>query len=314
MYRILPAIVLLILSLLTLTQASANLTSSADQTETGIQAKPLVKLSPKIRISQVQPQDQSHSITSSYRHDFSFLPALLLTKLELDRASRVLGARSGRRLLSDNEALIIQGSHSQGLWGIYRPLDTYVRDEQTVVVLKRVAIAELQSREKHFSTLQVRQQQQEILRDDVVLPLDSQTRDAHSFAYSLHPIIENRLTRILGAIDGRDYVVKNQIVVLNRGQQEGVVQGSWFDLYQAPVLSELSDHLATDEKRVIEKQPSLSIGRLRVIDAEQYFSLALVTESRQPIGFDTVVQSSSFADSIHSLTAPIAIASGGEMR
>ncbi|EGU33374.1 hypothetical protein VIBRN418_13071 [Vibrio sp. N418] len=314
MYRILPAIVLLILSLLTLTQASANLTSSADQAETGIQAKPLVKLSPKIRISQAQPQDQSHSITSSYQHDFSFRPALLLTKLELDRASRVLGARSGRRLLSDNEALIIQGSHSQGLWGIYRPLDTYVRDEQTVVVLKRVAIAELQSREKHFSTLQVRQQQQEILRDDVVLPLDSQTRDAHSFAYSLHPIIENRLTTILGAIDGRDYVVKNQIVVLNCGQQEGVVQGSWFDLYQAPVLSELSDLLATDEKRVIEKQPNLSIGRLRGIDAEQYFSLALVTESRQPIGFDTVVKSSSFADSTHSLTAPIAIASGGEMR
>ncbi|ANU37824.1 peptidoglycan-binding protein LysM [Vibrio scophthalmi] len=311
MYRILPAIVLLILSLLTLTQASANLTSSADQTETGIQAKPLVKLSPKIRISQAQPQDQSHSITSSYRHDFSFLPALLLTKLELDRASRVLGARSGRRLLSDNEALIIQGSYSQRLWGIYRPLDTYVRDEQTVVVLKHVAIAELQFREKHLSTLQVRQQQQEILRDDVVLPLDSQTRDAHSFAYSPSPIMENRLTTILGAIDGRDYVVKNQIVVLNRGQQEGVVQGSWFDLYQAPVLS---DHLATDEKRVIEKLPSLSIGRLRVIDAEQYFSLALVTESRQPIGFDTVVQSSSSADSTHSLTAPIAIASGGEMR
>lgn len=313
MYRILPAIVLLILSLLTLTQASANLTSSADQAETGMQTKPLIKLSPKIRISQAQPQDQSHSITSSYRHDFSFLPApaLLLTKLQLDRASRVLGAHSGRRLLSDNEALIIQGSHSQGLWGIYRPLDTYVRNEQTVVVLKRVAIAELQSREKYFSTLQVRQQQQEILRDDVVLPLDSQIRDAHS---SLSPVMENRLTMILGAIDGRDYVVKNQIVVLNRGQQEGVVQGSWFDLYQAPVLSELSDHLATDEKRVIEKLPSLSIGRLRVIDAEQYFSLALVTESRQPIGFDTVVQSSSSADSTHSLTAPIAIASGGEMR
>lgn len=314
MYRILPAIALLIVSLFTITQASTNVTSSADQTETGIQAKPLVKLSPKIRISQAQPQGRPYSITSSYRHDFSFRPALLLTKLQLGRASRVLGARSGRRLLSDNEALIIQGSHSQGLWGIYRPLDTYVRDEQTVVALKRVAIAELQSRDKHFSTLQVRQQQQEILRDDVVLPLDSQTRDAHSFAYSLHPIMENRLTTILGAIDGREYVVKNQIVVLNRGQQEGVVQGSWFDLYQTPVLSELSDHLATDEKRVIEKLPSLSIGRLRVIDAEQYFSLALVTESRQPIGFDTVVQSSSSADSTHSLTAPIAIASGGEMR
>ncbi|EGU34183.1 hypothetical protein VII00023_06652, partial [Vibrio ichthyoenteri ATCC 700023] len=229
-------------------------------------------------------------------HWLRYLESILLVEQhQMAAMSRVLGARSGRQLLTDSEALFIRGEYKQRQWGIYRQITTYLRDEKRVVALKRVALAERQYSHNDISALQVTQQQQEILRGDIALPVEADNRGTHSALFQPHASPIHLAAAILGAIDGGDYVAQNQLVVINRGQQEGLRQGSVFQLYQSMSMLVPGDEATsiTPERSKQEKLPPLLIGNLMVVRPYQYFSLAVVTDSVQPVSRHTLLQSPS---------------------
>ena len=251
--------------------------------------KPMVKLSPKVRVIDKQ------ALTTVKQ-------GLLLPYLEFDRlldlstlkgAERVLGASHGNKYLTKNEWLFISGAQQQTKWGIYRQMDTYSRGEQKMVALKQIALGDLQQSEDEMSALQITQQTQEILVDDIALPLGDSEKNSLSTHFFPHPSPSQESVQILGAIEGSDYVGKNQVVVIDRGLEDSLAQGSMFELYQPSKLVKAdSDASPVVEKAALEKWqlPNLRIGSLMVIRPYPHFSLALVTESQQPISKQTLVQ------------------------
>lgn len=251
--------------------------------------KPMVKLSPKVR----QVEKQALSAVK----DGLIVPYLesdiLLSDNELKSVSRVLGASSGNRFLTDNESLYISGAQQHMKWGIYRPLETYTRDKHHMVVLKEIAVGEFKSTDGNMSALSITHQTQEILVDDIALPNIDDVDTLLSTNFFPSPAPGNSTAKILGGIESIDYVGKNQVVVIDRGVEDNVQQGSMFELYQPATMvksnSKGSKVLKQAEKDKLQL-PNTRIGSLMVIRPYQYFSLALITESQQPIGENAVVK------------------------
>lgn len=256
---------------------------------TPVTIKPMIQLSPKVRMLEQQTP------TATATQDSLSLPYLefprLMTAKQLQQAARVLGTSDGKHYLTDDELLFISGKQRQFSWGIFHLSQTYTRDEQQVMVLKQVAWAELKLSNKQMSGLQVTKQLQEILVDDIALPVLKDDRaPLHLYPQSAPP---QSVVTILGGIEDAQYAAHNQVVVIDRGKRDELVQGHVFELYQKGSQVLLADRRSQMVEQVLDggvQFPDFRVGRLMVIRPYEHFSLALITESRQPIGRDTLVK------------------------
>lgn len=245
--------------------------------------KSMVKLSPKVRVLEKEavPTLNKGLVLPYLESD------RLIDKAELDKSERVLGSSKGKKYLTQQELLYISGSHTHTEWSIYRPVAEFERGEQVMIALKRVASAKLVESDEAMTGLSVLNQVQEVQVDDIALPdVGIEILNLSTTFYPV-PSPENSVAHILGSLDGSQYVGQNQVVVIDRGEEDDLRQGSMFELYeigshvvgkkhQSQQLSQ-----ASDDKL---KLPDTKVGNLMVIRPYPHFSLALVTQSTQPIG------------------------------
>lgn len=239
--------------------------------------KSLVKLSPKVRVEEKQaiPTIKEEVVLPFLESD------LLLSKGEIESAAQVLGSSDGERYLSQRALVYISGKHQQQKWGIYRPAMEFTRDSRAIVVLKKLADAELESYAEEVTGLKITKQVQEILADDIALPQSASLVMNNTFHPKPSP--QGELANILGSIEGSKYAGKNQVVVIDRGSNDNLQQGSMFELYQAGARVEVKTKPEGKEQEKAIHLPDLKVGSLMVIRPYPYFSLALVTDSKQPI-------------------------------
>jgi len=244
--------------------------------------KPMVKLSPKVRVLE---KEAVSTVNAGL-----VLPYIesdrLLSASELDASPRVLGASDGKKYLSNQGLLYISGEHQVKTWTIYRPLEEYQRDDHTVVALKKIATAELQESQPQFSGLNVVTQSQEVMVDDIALPDVDVEMHSLSTTFYPAPTPKESFANILGSLEGSQYVGQNQVVILDRGEKDQLRQGSMFELFSQGVEVSIEGD-DSDEARL----PDTRIGNLMVIRPYPYFSLALVTESTEPVGKETILKS-----------------------
>lgn len=238
--------------------------------------KPKVKLSPSVRIVEKSPLP-----TIKPELVLPYLDSnLLLGQALVESSVRVLGASHGRQLLTEQDVVYISGQQPVSSWGIYRQLATFTRNEHIVVALKRIADAEHVEYAEQLTRLRVIEPRQEILPNDIVLPDNFEAlANATNHFYPI-PALVGHNAQILGSLTGQRYVGQYDVVVLDRGLVDELVQGSMFELYQQGAVVKLDN----------AKQVSLAkthIGNLVVIRPYQHFSLALVSQSTQPIGVDS---------------------------
>ncbi|MFM2588486.1 LysM peptidoglycan-binding domain-containing protein [Vibrio sp. TBV020] len=241
-----------------------------------LSVKPMVKLSPKIRLADKQP-------IPTLKEEL-VLPYLesdrLLSQMKVDSSARVLGSSNGRQYLTQQESLYISGQQLQPHWGIYRQMATFSRGEHVAVALKRIASAERVEHNDNMTRLNVTHQVQEILVDDIALPEMNGSSDTLSTTFYPTPSTQGLFAEILGTLEGNRYAGEYDVVVLNRGHSDELDQGSMFELYQQGAEADLSD-------TEIVRFPDIHIGNLIIIRPYQYFSLALITQSKQPVATDS---------------------------
>lgn len=238
--------------------------------------KPMVKMSPKVRLldKQALPTVNESLVLPYLESD------RLLNEEDLAASARVLGSSDGLQYLTENKLVYISKANVHPDWVILRPLNEYQRGEHKITALKQVATATWVSDDADFTGLKVVKQTQEILADDIALPvLEGEELD---FSTTFHPAPSpaQSVATLLGALEGSHYVGKNQVVVIDRGQADQLRQGSMFELYDSGAVVE-------DDKQL----PDSLIGHLMVIRPYKHFSLALVTQSTQPVGMKTVLRS-----------------------
>ncbi|MGL4191356.1 MAG: LysM peptidoglycan-binding domain-containing protein [Vibrio sp.] len=245
--------------------------------------KPMVKLSPQVRVvtKQAVPTVQESLVLPYLQSDRLMSPAVL------QDSARVIGSSDDRKYLTKQEQLYITGVHSEKTWGIYREVAQYLRQDEVMVVLRLVALGELVMTDTHFSGLTLFEQTQEILRNDIALPEVDLAQRALSTTFYPQPAPEGSQAQILGSLEGSHYAGQNQVVVIDQGRDDGLVQGSMFELYQAGAKVNTKQAWFASSQSASEVQlPNLNIGSLMVIRPYARFSLALITHSLAPISQD----------------------------
>ncbi|PMM38733.1 LysM peptidoglycan-binding domain-containing protein [Vibrio splendidus] len=254
--------------------------------------KPVIKLSPKIRISEKKavPTVNEGLVLPYLQSD------RLVEQQDIQVAQRVLGTSDGKRFLSGEDRLFISGNQQYQKWGIYRAVETYHRQQPqaSMTSLRLVAMARLKEVDAEFSSLQIETQLQEVLLNDLVLPELGVDLVKLSTTFYPAPSAAGQFANILGSLDGSQYSAKNQVVVINKGSQDNLRQGSMFTLSEsgAVVFGKQGEYSYKESAASDKVQlPSTSLGSLMVIRPYEYFSLALITQSSKPVSNDILAVS-----------------------
>ncbi|CDU07886.1 putative protein containing LysM domain [Vibrio coralliirubri] len=254
--------------------------------------KPVIKLSPKIRVSEKKavPTVNEGLVLPYLQSD------RLVEQQDTQLAQRVLGTSDGKRFLSGEDRLFISGNQQHQKWGIYRAVATYQRQQPqaSMTSLRLVATARLKEVDAEFSSLQIETQLQEVLLNDLVLPELGVDQVKLSTTFYPAPSAAGQFANILGSLDGSQYSAKNQVVVINKGSQDNLRQGSMFTLSEsgAVVFGKQGEYSYQESAASDKVQlPSTSLGSLMVIRPYEYFSLALITQSSKPVSNDILAVS-----------------------
>lgn len=280
-----------------ITYSSASLSSDdklmlKKDSPTNNDLKPLKKLSPKIHIIVKEPAPAVPvSLVAHYLQSDR-----LIDEEDYLHAYRVLGTSDGRQFLSRNERVYVDAKLIDKEWGIYRSVKVFSRHghKKNAHALRLIAVAELAENNDKISGLRVTKQQQEILMNDVVLPIpadDVNSKLKTTFYPQPGPVDIN--ISILGSIHGGDYLAVNQVMIIDRGSDDGLQQGSRYLLKEEG--REVNGHRGEYyyDSNNIEKEgfqlPKIEIGELIVIRPYKQFSLALITRGERPINKNTLV-------------------------
>lgn len=254
--------------------------------------KPVIKLSPKIRVSEKKavPTVNEGLVLPYLQSD------RLVEQQDIQSAQRVLGTSDGKRFLSGEDRLFISGNQQHPKWGIYRAVETYQRQQPqaSITSLRLVATARLKEVDAEFSSLQIETQLQEVLLNDLVLPELGVDQANLSTTFYPTPSTAGQFANILGSLEGGQYSAKNQVVVINKGSQDNLRQGSMFTLSEsgAVVFGKQGEYSYKESAASDKVQlPSTSLGSLMVIRPYEYFSLALITQSSKPVSRDILAVS-----------------------
>ncbi len=270
--------------------------------------KPQLRFKPKVILSpEVRKLVKDPIAVIEERLVLSYLQSdRLISKEALIKSSRVLGNNKNHQYLTDLDPLYFTGHHTHLRWGIYRPAEEYLREDilqdessrnkQSVVALRIVATGELiQSyAEKEVSALLITEQLQEVRQNDLVLPLVDSSSLGFTTTFFPSPSPPKSVAKILGSLEGSQYMAQSQVVVLDKGAEDGLKQGSMFEIYQTGSLVYGKQGQFSYEQGWFQQGQSLlshKIGEVMVIRPYPGFSLALVTSSLSAIGKDVVLTS-----------------------
>lgn len=255
--------------------------------------KPMKKVSPHVR--------KTAKEAISTLDDGLLLPYLrsdhLLAEQQTQQALRVLGTSEGRKFLSANERIYIDGQVSHHDWAIYRLVEKYQRSGDDVQAsaysLRLVARTQLKESNENVSALQVVKQYQEVQQNDIALPINQETLTL-STVFQPTPAPAGLVANIKGSMESLNFMAVNQVVIIDRGLDDGVIQGSSFNLAKpgAEVYGEKGEYHYKKPLGVNGFQsaalPPVAIGQMVVIRPYAKFSLALITQSLEPIRVDSL--------------------------
>lgn len=190
------------------------------QTSTG---KPIVKLSPRIRILRL---DQAiPAISADAIEQFTVKPRVL-TREKLDSAPYVIGNFDNRLVSAVGDKLYVRGILDDGLalYSIFHPGKALIdpRSEE-ILGYEAVYVGDAKVLEYGDPTImQIIKSKRETLTADVLLPLD---RSVIGADYVPHVSELSFDGTIISLFDALGNAAQNQVVVINLGKRDGIERG-----------------------------------------------------------------------------------------
>jgi len=254
--------------------------------------KPVKKLSPKARITEKKavPTVAEGLVMPYLKSD------RLLDQDALNKAAKVMGNKKDNKYLTAEDMLYINGEQTATSWSIYRPVETFFRDDvsKAITALRLIAKGELVEASSNYSGLKITSQFQEILRNDIALPNPSLENSDFTATFYPMPAPQGSSAKLLGNIEGIRFSSTNQVVVIDKGVSDNLKQGSTFDLKEDAHSVFQDGESFKKDSGLLDKEitlPQSKVGELLVIRPYEYFSLALITNSTKPINQDVSVVS-----------------------
>lgn len=234
-----------------------------------------VKLQPTARIEPIEsaipavPQD---AIRGFLRHH------QVTTKEELAQAPRVIAGREGRVMMGAGDKVYARGKYPEEIpasYGIYRRGKAYV-DPQTREVLgleaQEIGRADVVAKDGDILTLELTSTNQQVAAGDVLLASADRKLVANYYPkVPSHPITG----QILAVSGGVSQIGQYDVVVLNRGERDGLEVGNVLLVNQTGAI--VYDRAAGDRVRL----PDERAGSLMVFRTYEKMSYGLIMRATQ---------------------------------
>jgi hypothetical protein len=235
----------------------------------------VVKLSPKIRSTPIStaiptiPLDAIASFLSEHR---------IVTREELDGAPYILAARQERLITAAGDEVFARGELAgEGTVGIYRESMSYIdpdTDEFLGLEAKSVGSGKVVATEGEVLTLSIDRSSEELRQGDRLLQTEDRTINS-TFTPS-KPDADIR-GKMIAVDSGVRNIGQYNVVVLNRGEREGLREGHVLAIYkQGGVVKDPvnGEHI---------KLPAERAGILMVFRVFEKVSYGLVLQASSPL-------------------------------
>jgi hypothetical protein len=216
----------------------------------------------------------------------------LLTEEEINNSGYIIENSEKSLLSTVGDQIYVSGLDNQDPIGnryiIVRPGQSYhgPRADETEEILAQEAIylgEAILKNQGDPATLTITSAQQEIKKGDLLLPLQERR-----FAEDFHPHSPKQLTDayIIAATNGNSLIGKYQVVVINKGLNEGMERGHLLAVIKSNPKITTTRQEDDEDNVTLPKQKIGSLLVFRVFDTVSY---ALVMSSSLPISlFDEV--------------------------
>ncbi len=243
----------------------------------------VVKLSPEIRVLDNGgaipsiPLDEINSFLSRSR---------VMTAEELEKAPHVVSGEAKRLVLGKGDRLYARGEFDTGVpvYGIYRKGETYV-DPDTGELLGVQAIdigsGKMRALEGEIATLLMTRTTEEVRVGDRLLV--EETRPIDSTFFPSAPSFDVDAT-IIAVEGGVTQVGKYDVVIINRGEREGMEVGNVLAVYKDG--GTIKDRVKGD----VVELPDERAGLVMVFRTFEKLSLGLVLEADRPLAIKDLVR------------------------
>lgn len=160
----------------------------------------------------------------------------VVTKAELDNAPYVLSGKDGRIVGGAGDSMYVRNKNklleSNGVYGIYRGGRAYI-DPVTRDVLgyegEDIGAGKLIALDREVGTLEVTRTTQEVRVEDKLLPNESQRISSIFYPSNPDSVKPGSILRIFDSIGSG---AQHSVIVINRGELDGVKSGHTFALYK----------------------------------------------------------------------------------
>lgn len=201
----------------------------------------------------------------------------VVTKTELDKAPYVLSGKEGRIVGGAGDSIYVRNNNklleSSGVYGIYRGGRAYI-DPDTREVLgyeaEDIGAGKIVALEREVGTLEITRTTQEVRIEDKLLPNESERISSIFYPSNPDSVKPGRILRIFDSIGSG---AQHSVIVINRGELDGVKSGHTFALYKR---GEMVRDRVTNE---YVKLPAERAGLAMVFRTFSRVSYALVLRS-----------------------------------
>jgi hypothetical protein len=237
--------------------------SGTERLEPSVRATPLESAIPAIRLDAIQAFLVQNRVVA---------PA------ELETAPYVVQGESERLVVGAGDRLYVRGAvPGSESFSIVRKGPLYV-DPVTSEVLGReatfIGLGRAVAQDADIATLSVTSTREEVLVGDRILPTEERRLESTFYPSALKYPLEGQIISVFGGVS---QVGHYDVVVINRGEREGLQPGTVFAIYKLGALAH--DRVANEKIRL----PSERAGLVMVFRTFEKLSYGLVLETERPL-------------------------------
>lgn len=243
----------------------------------------VVKLSPQMRVV-----DEGEAIPAIPLDDINnFLSrSRIVTIDQLERAPHVISGEAKRLVLGKGDRLYARGEFDSDIYvyGIYRKGETYY-DPDTGELLGVQALdigsGRMRAVEDNIATLLMTRTTEEVRVGDRLLTEEERAIDSTFFPSAPQNDVNASIIAVEGGVS---QVGKMDVVVINRGEREGMAVGNVLAVYKRGGM--IKDRVKGDMVRL----PDERAGLVMVFRTFEKLSLGLVLEADRPLAIKDLVR------------------------
>jgi hypothetical protein len=202
----------------------------------------------------------------------------IVAPAELDAAPYVVQGDSERLVLGGGDRLYVRGALPESeSYSFVRRGEMYrdpVTHEMLGLEATYIGLGRVVASEGDISTFYVNSSREEVQIGDRVLPTEERKVDSTFFPSAPSQPIDGQLISVFGGVT---QVGQYDVVVIDRGEREGLVSGNVLAIYKRGALAK--DRIARDTVRL----PSERAGLLMVFRVFEKVSYGLVLATERPL-------------------------------